>query len=180
MKLHLPNGLRKAVLACMAAAAVVYSTTVASAALTTVADMASLVSTGTAGAGVMNLSTGSDTVYKFSNSGAILNISNSNVITALSGNTGFVTIAAWINQNDGAEDSIFSVGGQNNGFKFALKSDYLQLTTKGVADKNATGMTTTENTWTLVAVTIDLDKEGSDSYFFTGATGYTDLSRSVA
>ena len=145
--------------------------------------MDQLVAGATLGEGVVKDTYYTSTVYNFSNQGAITNISNSTVIEMLSGTTGYVTIAAWVNQTDGGEDALFSVGGQNDGFKFSLKNDNLQVTTKGVADKN-TSMAVTQGTmdapaWTLVAVTIDLDKTGSDSYFFTGTDGYTTLNMST-
>ena len=145
--------------------------------------MEQLVDGATFGTGVVKDTYYTSTVYNFNTGGAITNITNSTVLGMLSGTTGYVTIAAWVNQTDGGEDAMFSVGGQNDGFKFSLKNDNLQITTKGVADKT-TGMAVTQGTidapaWTLVAVTIDLDKTGSDSYFFTGTDGYTTLTQST-
>lgn len=67
-------------------------------------------------------------------------------------------------------------------FKFALKNDNLQVTTKDLAD-TTTGVGVAQGTletpaWTLVAVTIDLDKSGNDSSFFVGADSYTTLTQS--
>ena len=144
--------------------------------------MDDLLESATIGTGVVKDKTYAGCVYTFNGQGAITNISDSDAIAALSGTSGFVTIAAWVNQTEGSEDAIFSVGGQNDGFKFALKGDNLQVTTKGVKD-TTTGVAVAQGTldkpvWTLVAVTIDLDKNGSDSVFYVGADGYTSLTTS--
>ena len=144
--------------------------------------MDQLVSTGTLGTGVTLDSSYTDAVYNFDTKGAILNMSNAELTSALNASTGFITIACWVNQTNGDEDAIFAIGGRNDGFKFALKNDNLQITTKGVKD-STTSMSVAQGTlenpaWTLVAVSIDLDKTGSDSVFFVGADGYTTLTMS--
>ena len=141
--------------------------------------MSDLVSSGTLGEGVSQDVSYADTVYTFTNKGAITEITNSELLDAFKATSGYITIAAWVNQTEGSEDAIFSVGGQNDGLKFALKDDCLQVTTKGTKDTTTSLAVTQGNTttpaWTLVAVTISLDSAGT-STFFTGSNGYTSLS----
>ena len=142
--------------------------------------MDQLVATGTMGSSVtLDANYTADKVYSFVGDSAITNITCADLTSALQASTGFITIAAWVNQTEGSEDAIFSFGGQNDGFKFALKNDKLQITTKGVKD-STTNVAVTQGTladpaWTLVAVSVDLDKTGADSVFFTGSAGYTTL-----
>ncbi|MBQ3218766.1 MAG: autotransporter domain-containing protein [Akkermansia sp.] len=190
MKLHLPARLRKAVLACLALAGV-YATTIgtgivaggvlatalvtqqAEAALTSVADMGTLVAAGTSGQGVVNSTTANNkAVSLFAGSGGITGIESDAVINALNGTSGFVTIAAWVKEPDSGNNAFFSVGAQQNGFKFGVKSNKPELTYKGIQDyTTGAHMAVPQNEWSLVALTIDLDKTGSDSYFFVGSSG---------
>lgn len=137
---------------------------------------------------VTNESFASDTIYQFSGTG-IYNITNTTVADAITSGSGFLTIAAWIKPTDlSGQESIFSWGGQNTGFKFALNGDKPQLTTKGVKDNNpgADAMTLRADSWLMVAVSIDLaaesDGSGNDSYrdtyFYWGAAGYDSLTQS--
>lgn len=114
-----------------------------------------------------------DAVYDFTGAGSILKIEKSDVYNYITGGTGYLTIAAWIKPTSTTENSIFSVGEQNTGFKFALKDGGLQVTTKGIADTNVTcanlGYTNISTTdWTLVAVTVNLAQNG-DSRFYMGS-----------
>ncbi len=88
--------------------------------------MDQLVATGTMGSSVtLDANYTADKVYSFVGDSAITNITSAGLTSALQASTGFITIAAWVNQTEGSEDAIFSFGGQNDGFKFALKNDKL-------------------------------------------------------
>ena len=190
MKLHLPKLLRNAVLACIAAVAGI-TTTLGTAAFTggvvaftlaqqravaadavTLVTMAELVSAGTLGEGVSGYSTSRGSSYTFNGSGAILGITSSALVDALESNSGYVTIAAWVNPTTaGGEHSIFGYGAQNNGFKFATKNDKLQYTTKGRADHNSQ-VSYAANEWTLVAITLNVG-DGTGSVLMAGEGSQT-------
>ncbi|MBE6401952.1 MAG: PEP-CTERM sorting domain-containing protein [Verrucomicrobia bacterium] len=166
-------------------AALLAAGTAANAALVEIADMSELLegSSYTVGEGVVKVSSTPDVIYSFAGAG-IYGISNADIKNAIEQKNGFLTVAAWIKPTDltGAE-SIFSWGGQNTGFKFALNGDKPQLTTKDVKDNNpgAASMALTADSWLMVAVSIDLAGDGSgdrDSYFYWGAAGYENLVRS--
>ena len=190
MKLHLPKLLRNAVLACIAAVAGI-TTTLGTAAFTggvvaftlaqqravaadavTLATMAELVSAGTIGTGVDGYSTALGSSYTFNGNGAILGITSSALVDALESNSGYVTIAAWVNPTTaGGEHSIFGYGAQNNGFKFATKGDKLQCTTKGRADHNSQ-VSYAANEWALFAITLNVG-DGTGSVLMAGEGSQT-------
>ncbi len=155
-------------------AAAAMSANAYSAELSTLATMNELVSAGTIGEGV-SLNTGytsASTVYDFTGSGAITDISSESVLNAINQDSGWITIAAYINP-DGVSNvqSIFGYGAQQDGFKFATNGSALQFTTKGVLDIGATGNDVTAGEWTLVAVTINL-ADGDGSRYLVGASGF--------
>ncbi len=190
MKLHLPKLLRNAVLACITAVAGI-STTLGTAAFTggvvafalapqqavaadmvTLATMAELVSAGTLGEGVSGYSTSRGSSYTFNGSGAILGITNAALVDALESNSGYVTIAAWVNPATASgEHSIFGYGAQSNGLKLATKGDKLQYTTKGRADFN-TDVPYAADVWTLVALTLNVG-DGTGSVLMAGEGSQT-------
>ncbi|MBE6419413.1 MAG: LamG domain-containing protein [Akkermansiaceae bacterium] len=149
---------------------------VASAAtLTEIATMEELATASSDTGTSVTLEAGYDkTTYSFTGAGSILQISLPEVSNYITGGTGYLTIAAWINPTATDENSIFSIGGQNTGFKFALKEGGLQMTTKGIADTNVTaanlGFTSIPTgDWTLVALSVNLTQNG-DSRFYMSAT----------
>ncbi len=123
--------------------------------------MDELVNGATLGSGV-ELATGysdSDTVYTFDGTGAILDITNSTLADAFAQGSGKFVIAAWVKTtNSISTQSIFSTGGQSNGFKFDLTSGGLELTLKNVGDyaSNDDLIDRTGSSWTLVAVSMDI------------------------
>ncbi len=155
-------------------AASAMSATAYSVELTTVATMTELVSAGTLGEGVsLDTSyTSASTVYDFTGSGAITGISSESVRDAVNQDTGWITIAAYINPDAVSNiQSIFGYGAQQDGFKFATNGSALQFTTKGVSDIQVSGNDVTAGAWTLVAVTINL-AGGSDSRYLVGDSGF--------
>ncbi len=148
--------------------AVLAAASVAAADTQKLATMSELVGTGTLGANVAQDLTMTGTVYTFSDSSVITNITNSAVTNALANSSGYLTIAAWINASSVSENSIFSIGGQNDGFKFALKDGHLQVTTKGTKDSTVGSTTVSANQWTLVAVGIDLSGGHAATHFYVG------------
>ncbi len=158
-------------------------TCVASAELTKLADMTTLMdNTGgwtSEGAALDTSMTG--TVYTFNGSGSIRGIGNndtavvSSMTEKINAGSGYLTIAAWINAADTTENSIFSYGGQDNGFKFALKDGHLQLTTKSVVDKNITSTSVSTNTWTLVGISFALDTTSASSFFVNSNEAATEV-----
>ena len=137
--------------------------------LTEIATMSALASasedTGTSVVETTENYTNVDAAYSFTGAGSILKISNTDLLSYVEGGDGYLTIAAWIKPTSTNENSIFSFGGQNDGFKFALKNGGLQVTTKGILDTNVSGSISTED-WTLVAVSINLSQSGNSRFYF--------------
>ncbi len=139
--------------------------------LATMDELAAL--SGDTGTSVKSVVTLNDvTTYEFTGAGSILKIDDEDIMSYITGGTGYLTIAAWIKPDSTSVNSIFSVGGQNDGFKFALYNGGLQATTKGVLDTNV-GTSSLgydsipTDSWTLVALTINLSESG-DSRFYMG------------
>ena len=98
--------------------------------------------------------------------GAITNITSDAMLSAMAGGTGYITITAWVKTpKPNAQQCYFGIGGQNDGIKFAQYQNYMQVTTKGVSDENFTGMGLTNNTWTLVAFSINLSESGTSKCY---------------
>ena len=171
--------MKKTLIALMAMASVASAAT-----LTQIATMDQLAAASTdIGSSVTELTDYDKTTYSFTGAGSILSITLPGVTEYITGGTGYLTIAAWIQPSSTSENSIFSIGGQNNGFKFALKNGGLQVTTKGLADTNVTcanlGYTSIPtDDWTMVAVTIDLSQSGS-SRFYMGTVDNKYASRNL-
>lgn len=175
MKLHLPLSLRYAVFACFAAVAGV-ATTAAASSETTVVTMGQLLGSSslTLGSGVVDASVGNDVVYSFSGNG-IIGITNQDLADAFSANSGYVTIAAWVNPSTSGQQGIFAYG---DTLKFDMNGSSLRTTSWGVKDANASELTLSSGNWYLVAVTIDLSKTGDNTFMFLGSDGYTELTQS--
>ena len=182
MKLHLPKGLRSAVLACMAVvggfATTVGTGIVAGGALTfalaavpqaqaayTTYTMSDLVgAAGTVSEGVIDHSSEySDSlpVYAMPDgiNDAIYGIVDAELSSAIRSNTGYVTVAAWVNPDAlNGNQTVFSYGAQSNGFKLCITGDgTLKVTTKGSVDAdNGTVTINPAGSWTLVGVVLDL------------------------
>ena len=156
------------------AAGAVFFTTVASASLTQIATMADLVGSSTTSLnGVQNISSGSDTVYYFNGHG-ITNITNQGVLDAFGGNSGYVTVAAWVNTTTTSGDhGIFSYGDK---IKFDIAGSTLRATAWSVVDVN-TSLTLGSGDWYMVALTVDLSRTDANTFMFLGAEDYSSLSQ---
>jgi hypothetical protein len=150
--------------------------TFANAALTELFSMSELVAlskyTGTSVTNTSSAYTDGNCVYNFTGEGSILKIESEELFNYVTGGEDYLTIAAWIKPSETDVNSVFSVGGQNDGFKFALKSGGLQFTTKGISDTDVSSKSLghdaiSTSDWTLVAVTINLSGKG-DSRFYMG------------
>lgn len=135
---------------------------IASAALTELATMDDLINGITLGVGVTNTSDlyTEGTVLSFSDARTpVIGIENSSLASTINAKTGYLTIAAWINPTSVSEHSIFSWGGQQTGFKVAIKNGKPQETTKWVADHNEDGCDaiTMNGDWQFIAFSIALD-----------------------
>ncbi|MBR2125348.1 MAG: autotransporter domain-containing protein [Akkermansia sp.] len=185
MKLHLPKGLRSAVLACMAvvtgfattvgtgvavggAMTIVFAASQAQAEVTTYT-MAELVSKATTvSEGVVNVTDTHLGVTSYyipaGHANAICGIADADLSAAIQSDTGYLTVAAWVCPDALAgNQTVFSYGGQNNGFKLSLSGNQLKATTKGAKDGNLSGTTIGSDVlWTLVGVTLNLgDNSGT-------------------
>ena len=171
--------MKKTLIALMALAGVASAAT-----LTQIATMDELAAASAdIGSSVTKMTDYDKTTYSFTGAGSILSITLPGVTEYITGGTGYLTIAAWIQPTSTAEDSIFSIGGQDTGFKFALKNGGLQVTTKGIADTNVTcgnlGCDSIPaDDWTMVAVTINLAQNG-DSRFYMGTADGKFASRNL-
>ena len=180
MKLHLPTGLRAALLAAFAC---VSGTFASATELTTVATMQDMVEH--AGISSATVSTSwvmsGDLVYSFSGSSSFLgNISTDALTSVMSDlNTNYVTVAAWVNpavakvSGDGC--SVFSYGAQNDGAKLIIhENGNLKFTTKGKADfATSSGATVPKNDWTLVAVTFHQNGGNFDIHYYINGSEST-------
>lgn len=178
MKLHLPNGLRAALLAAAAFAGI--SSSAFAATLTTVATMDDLYNAasiqGATVSTTWEIEGGS--VYSFSgeNGNYIGGITHEGLTSVLSSlDTQYVTMAAWVNlpahgvSGDGDGCAIFSYGGQSDGVKVIDKGGNLKFTTKGVKDfgESSSGSITLDD-WTLVAVTIHKNGDNFEVQYMLG------------
>ncbi|MDO5450219.1 MAG: autotransporter domain-containing protein [Akkermansia sp.] len=178
MKLHLPNGLRAALLAAAAFAGI--SSCAFAATLTTVATMDDLYNAasiqGATVSTTWEIEGGS--VYSFSgeNGNYIGGITHEGLTSVLSSlDTQYVTMAAWVNlpahgvSGDGDGCAIFSYGGQSDGVKVIDKGGNLKFTTKGVKDfgESSSGSITLDD-WTLVAVTIHKNGDNFEVQYMLG------------
>lgn len=170
MKLHLPNGLRAALLA-----ALCVCSGSASAELTTVATMQQMLD----GAGIVSAtestlwSLDNGLVYTFTGSNSFIgNISTDQLTSVMSDlNTNYVTVAAWVNvatqkvSGDGC--SVFGYGGGGDGVKLIDNNGNLKFTTKSSADftPSSSGSIALD-TWTLVAVTFHQNGDNYEVHYF--------------
>ncbi|MBR1997860.1 MAG: hypothetical protein IJ993_05555, partial [Akkermansia sp.] len=178
MKLHLPNGLRKAVMACMAAVATLTTTIgtgiIAGGAVTymlaaqqaeaadetfTMSDLA----TGATNS-AMDRSyryVGTQTVYEFSgvDQQGIKDIIDEKLLPKFKkdNNSGCVTIAAWVNPDTNAPMSVLSYGGNGKGFTFLIdESGKLALEKRtGGSTLYTSDCQVSANAWTLIALTLN-------------------------
>ena len=164
--------MKKTLIALMALAGVASAAT-----LTQIATMDELAAASAdIGSSVTQMTDYDKTTYSFTGGGSILSITLPGVSDYITGGTGYLTIAAWIQPSSTTENSIFSIGGQNTGFKFALKDGGLQVTTKGIADTNVScanlGYTSIpSDDWTMVAVTINLAQNGNSRFYMGTVDG---------
>ncbi len=185
MKLHLPKGLRSAVLACMAvvtgfattvgtgvavggAMTIAFAASQAQAEVTTYT-MADLVSKATTvSEGVVNVTDTHLGVTSYyipaGHENAICGIADAELSAAIQSNTGYLTVAAWVCPDTlTGTQTVFSYGGQGDGFKLCLSGNQLKVTTKGAKDGALSGTTIGSDVlWTLVGVTLNLgDNSGT-------------------
>ncbi len=135
---------------------------------TTLATMDTLVQAGTIIGTPVRDNTLSGTVYTFDGNSAITDISNSAMANAITGRTGYLTVAAWVYNGGGSNTNIFSTGGQTNGFKLDLKNDALLFTTKNVKDTALSAAAVADGQWTLVGFCLNLTGSGN-SWLYDGA-----------
>ena len=185
MKLHLPTGLRAAIIAALTAVGFTLSQAQA-ANLSKVITMSDMISTATPTGGAAVSDTWQMTgnvVYEFDGTGYLSGISNQELLNALTSSaTNYVTVAAWINPtshaagNSGDGGSIFGYGGQSNGVKVIDQGGSLKMTTKGKADFNgskAAGIDLDTSTWQLVAVTFHTNASDSGKWDVQTMVGET-------
>ncbi len=104
-----------------------------------------------------------DTVYNFTGNGAILNVSHTTLAEALAG-SGNVVVAAWVKPSATTAMTIFSSGGDSNGFSLGLTGDgTLRFSFKGGDSYDATTIDRSGNTWTFVAVAFPLNGTSSST-----------------
>ncbi len=151
----------------MALAGAFLCTSAWAAELTEVVDMATLIGNPTTLAtGVTNNSDAyadGNTVYNFTGEGSIYGLTNTDLASVIETKTAMLVVAAWVKPTAASTMSIFSTGGQTNGFKFDLTASGIQCTTKGKTDTNgAYSIPRDGETWTLVALSLPLSGGDAD------------------
>ncbi|MGN0868201.1 MAG: PEP-CTERM sorting domain-containing protein [Akkermansia sp.] len=128
------------------------STGVASAALTEIADMDTLVQGMTAVGSPTTVDGYNQTVYNM-NGGAYVNGTAEAVINALKGSTGVVTFAGWVNLDTAANqyNMLVGWGASGTGFKFGIKDDDLVYVTKNVTE-TVKNFSIAKGEWVMVAL----------------------------
>ena len=108
--------------------------------------------TATVGTSVGTIPGYNQTVYTMN--GAYTGLSNSTLTAAMTGDSDYVYVAAWVNiSSTSANDYriLFGWGENNTGFKFGIKGDDLCIVTKNQTEKVG-GFSIQKDTWTLIAV----------------------------
>ncbi len=154
---------------------------IAAAETAVLADMEDLLSssTTTIDRGVNRDYSSSGYTFTFDGSGAaILNITNQDIADYIAGNSGILTIAAWVKQSPVSDGMIFSTGGQSNGFMWGVDNSHFKFVSKNVEayTKSDLDIPSSSETWTLVAIGINLanpsENRANRYYLGTASNGY--------
>ncbi len=152
-----------------------FPSTAHAATLTEIVDMKTLIGGADLGTGVTNESASyveGNTVYNFTGEGSIYDLTHEQLSSIVTAKTEILVVAAWVKPTAASVMSIFSTGGQCNGFKFDLTVNGLQCTTKGVADKSDDYTIARDgSTWTLVALSLPLSGSGDGRLHITPTNG---------